>query len=55
LHKGIDFLSEIGAFFKNNDAHKAMYSIMDVIKWLKMSELALLGMKSKCNNVYSLL
>ena len=55
LHKVTDFLSEISAFFKNNDAHKAMYSIMDVIKWLKMSEMSLFGMKSKCNNVYSLL
>lgn len=55
LHKVTDFLSEISAFFKNNNAHKAMYSIMDVIKWLKMSAMALFGMKSKCNNVYSLL
>lgn len=55
LHKFTDFLSEISAFFKNNDAHKAMYSIMDVIKCLKMSEMALFGMRSKCNNVYSLL
>lgn len=31
-----------------------MYSIMDVIKWLKMTETSLFGMKSKCNNVYSL-
>ena len=55
VHKVTNFLSEISAFFKNNDAHKAMYSIMDVIKWLKMSETHLFGMKSKRNNVYSLL
>lgn len=35
LQKVTDFLLEISAFFKNNDAHKAKYSIMDVIKWLK--------------------
>lgn len=55
IHKVTDFLSEISAYFKKDDAHNAMYSIMDVIKWLKMTESSLLGMKSKCNNVYSLL
>ena len=55
IHKVTDFLSEISAYFKKDDAHNAMYSIMDVIKWLKMTESSLLGMKSKCNNMYSLL
>ena len=55
MHKVTAFLSEISAFFKKDDAHKAMYSIMDVIKWLRMSESVLFGMKSKCNNVYPLL
>ena len=55
LHKVTDFLSEISAFFRKNDAHKAMYSILDVIKWLRMNESTLFGMKSKCNNVYPLL
>ena len=55
LHKVTDFLSEISSFFRKNDAHKAMYSILDVIKWLKMNESTLFGMKSKCNNVYPLL
>ena len=41
VHKVTNFLSEISAFFKNNDAHKAMYSIMDVIKWLKIQKLPL--------------
>ena len=50
IHKVTDFLSEISAFFKKDDAHSAMYSIMDVIKWLKMTESSLFGMKSKCNN-----
>ena len=55
LHKVTDFLSEISSFFRKNDAHKAMYSILDVIKWLRMNESTLFGMKSKCNNVYPLL
>lgn len=55
LHKATNFLSEISVFFKNTDTHIAMNCIMDVIKWLKMSEMNLLGAKSKCNNVYSLL
>ena len=55
VHKVTDFLSEISAFFGKNDAHKAMYSIMDVMKWLRMSEFTLFGMKSKCNSVYPLL
>ena len=54
-HKVTDFLSEISAFFKKYDAHNAMNSIMDVIKWLKMTESSLFGMKTKCNNMYSLL
>ena len=55
MHKVTDFLSEISVFFKKDDAHNAMYSIMDVIKWLRMTEQSLFGMKSKCNNTYSLL
>ena len=55
VHKVTDFLSEISSFFKKDDAHNAMYSIMDVIKWLKMTETSLFGVKSKCNTVYSLL
>lgn len=55
MHKVTGFLSEISAFFKKDDAHKAMYFIMDVVKWLRMSESTLFGKKSKCNNVYPLL
>lgn len=55
LHKATNFLSEISAFFRKDDAHNAMFSIMDVIKWLKMTESSLFRIKSKCNNVYSLL
>lgn len=55
IYKVINFLSEIGAFLKNTDAYNVMCSIMDVIKCLNMSEMSLFGVKSCCNNVYSLL
>ena len=55
MHKVSTFLSEISIFFRENDSHKAMYTIMDVIKGLKMTELSLFGTKSKCNHVYTLL
>ena len=55
MHKVTTFLSEISIFFRENDSHKAMYTIMDVIKGLKMTELSLFGTKSKCNHVYTLL
>lgn len=55
IHKVTTFLSEISIFFRENDSHKAMYTIMDVIKGLKMTELSLFGTKSKCNHVYTLL
>ena len=55
MHKSTNFLSEISVFFENTDAHIAMSSIMDVIKWLKMTEKILFGVSSRCNNMYSLL
>lgn len=55
VHKVTAFLSEISSFFKKDDANNAMYTIMDVIKGLKMTEKTLFGMTSKCNTVYSLL
>ena len=35
VHKVTTFLSEISAFFKNNDSENAMFTIMNVIKGLK--------------------
>lgn len=36
IHKVTDFLSEISAFLKKDNVHNAMYSIKNVIKWLKV-------------------
>ena len=55
MHKVTKFLSEISTFFKNNDAGSAMFTIMNVIKGIKMNEQTLFGRKSRCNNRYSLL
>ena len=55
MHKVTKFLSEISTFFKNNDAGSAMFTIMNVIKGIKMNEPTLFGRESRCNNKYSLL
>ena len=55
MHKVTTFLSEISAFFKNNDAENAMFTIMNVIKGIKMNEQTLFGRKSRCNSKFSLL
>lgn len=55
VHKVTTFLSEISAFFKNNDAENAMFTIMNVIKGIKMNEQTLFGRKSRYNCKYSLL
>ena len=36
--KGINIFSEIGKFFKENDATSAMNAIMDMTKVLRLSE-----------------
>ena len=54
-HKVSTFLSEISTFFKKNNAEGAMFTIMNVIKGVKMNEQTLFGRKSWCNSVYPLL
>jgi hypothetical protein len=54
-HKVTTFLSEISSFFKENDSERAMFTIMNVIKGVRMNEQTLFGRKSKCNTMYSLL
>ena len=54
-HKVSTFLSEISTFFKKDSAEGAMFTIMSVIKGIKMNEQTLFGRKSRCNSVYSLL
>ena len=55
VHKVSTFLSEISTFFKKNDGESAMFTIMNVIKGVKMNEQTLFGRKSRCNSVYPLL
>lgn len=55
VHKVTKFLSEISAFFKNNDTGSAMFVIMNVIKGIRMNEQTLFGRKSRFNSKYSLL
>lgn len=54
-HKSTKNLSEIGTFFKKNDATSAMFNIMNTIKSLRMSEKLLFGRQSRCNQLYRLL
>ena len=47
--KFTNYFSEIGKFFKENDANSAMNMIMHMSNTLKLSEYLLFGEKSKCN------
>lgn len=49
MHKSTDIFSEIGEFFKENDASKAMYTIMRILKGAPLSEKALFKEESKRN------
>ena len=48
-HKGTNIFSEVGKFFKENDATSAMNAIMDMTNVLRLSEKRLFGSESKCN------
>ena len=52
-HKGKNIFSEIGQFFKENDAASAMNTIMDMTAALRLSEKRLFGAESKCNCKYT--
>ena len=54
-HKSTKNLSEIGKFFRNNDASSAMFNILRTINSLRLPEKVLFGRKSRCNQLYSLL
>lgn len=47
--KFTNYFSEIGKFFKENDANSAMNMIMHMSNTLKLSEYLLFGENSKCN------
>lgn len=49
MSKGKNFISEIGKYFKENDATSAMNQIMDITRMLNLSEKRLFGAGSRCN------
>ena len=49
MHKSTNIFSEIGEFFKENDASKAMYTIMHILNGIPLSEKNLFKEVSKCN------
>ena len=53
MSKGKNFISEIGKYFKENDATSAMNQIMDITRTLNLSEKRLFGAESRCNCKYS--
>ncbi len=53
--KNSTILSEISIFFKKNDSNSALFTIMEMLKGINMSEKTLFGRESKCNSKYSLL
>ena len=55
MHKSTKNLSEIGKFFRNNDASSAMFNILRTINSLRLPEKVLFGRKSRCNQLYSFL
>lgn len=55
VHESNTILSEISIFFKKNDSNRALFTIMDMLKVINMSEKASFGRKSKCNSKYPFL
>jgi len=55
MHKVTKFLSEISTFFRKNDSDRAMFTIMEVIKGIRMNEQVLFGRTSRSGSKYSLL
>ena len=55
IYKNTTIFSEIRSFFKKDDPQSAIFTIMDMIKSLSMSEKTLFGTQGKCNSKYLLL
>ena len=53
MSKGTNLISEIGKYFKENDATSAMNKIMEITRTLNFSEKRLFGEQSRCNCKYS--
>ncbi len=52
IFKNNTILSEISIFFKNNDSSKALFTLMEMLKGINMSEKVLFGRESPCNSKY---
>jgi hypothetical protein len=55
IFKNITILSEISIFFKKKDSNNALFTIMEMLKGINISEKTLFGRENKCNSKYSLL
>ncbi len=53
MNKGTNLISEIGQYFKENDATSAINKIMEITRTLNFSEKRLFGEQSRCNCKYS--
>ena len=49
MNKGTNLISEIGKYFKENDATSAMNKIIEITRTLNFSEKRLFGEESRCN------
>jgi len=53
MSKDSNFISEIGKFFKEGNADKAMHTIMDIAKHIRFDEKRLFGTESRYNCKYT--
>lgn len=53
--KNSTILSDISIFFKKNDSNSALFTIMEMLKGINMSEKTLFGRESRCKRSLSLL
>ena len=53
MNKDTNLISEIGKYFKENDATSAMNKIVEITRTLNFSEKRLSGEESRCNCMYS--
>lgn len=53
IHKITPFISEIKKFFNNKELTEAMQAITGIFSSIRMTEKSTLGLKDKCNTLYS--
>jgi len=52
IFKNNTILSEVSIFFKNNDSNQALFTRMEMLKGINMSEKILFERESPCNSKY---